>query len=390
MSKSPTSEPLRRSVIVAATAFVVLGLAESGIGPAWPSISDDFGRPVADLGTLLGLGLGGYATSSALSGRILRRLDLGGTLVAAAVLSLCGVVLYVVGASWLQVLLAAITLGSGGGLLDSALNAHAAHRFTPGAMNLLHAGFGVGATLGPILVAGALELGNGWRAAYVVIAIAQTALVVVLMRQRKAWVAIAAPAPRTSRLRFDSVVAVSLAMFFLYTGIEVATGQWSFTVLTESRGLATGQAGAWVAAYWGGLTAGRLGLSAVATRLPPRLILTLSMAGTLAGTVLFWWDPAGRGVWGLPVAGLSLAGVFPTLVSLTPQRLGVERTTSIVGYQLAAASLGAAAVPWTIGRVIGATSLEAVGPALALSAIAMTAMNALLDRVASSPRGAAG
>lgn len=382
VSQRRSTQTPRTAVVVAVLAFVVLGVAESGIGTAWPSISDELGVPLADLGTLLAAGLGGYSILSALSGAISHRLGLGVTLVVAAVLSLSGVGLYILTASWPLVLIAAFTLGCGGGLLDSSLNAHAAHRFTPGAMNLLHAGFGVGATLAPILVATAIGIGAGWRAAYVAIATVQAALLVLLVERRSAW-SFAAPAPRrTTRLRFDPVVALSLAMFFVYTGIEIATGQWSFTVLTEGRGLATGQAGVWVAAYWGGLTAGRLGLSAIATRQGPRRILAYSMVGTIAGTGLFWWNPLGLGVWGLPLAGVSLAGIFPTLVTLTPQRIGIDRTTAIVGYQLAAASLGAAAVPWAIGRAIGATSLDVVGPIIAGSAVMMAALNGLLDRTA--------
>jgi fucose permease len=375
-------------VMISVASFVVLGLTESGLGTAWPSMRRSVGRPVEDLGTLLVVGLLGYASSSALSGRVVIRFGTGRSLIIAGMLSLSGLAAYGTAGSWSRVLAAALLLGLGSGVLDSTLNAHGAHHFSAGAMNLLHAGFGVGATIGPLVMAGAVAGGAGWQAGYLVYAAVQTSMLVVLIVVRRRWLVTAvddAEQPSRPR-RMDTVAIATLAMFFLYTGIEVAAGQWSFSVLTEDRGLTTGAGGAWVAAYWGGLMVGRFILSGVADWLGPVMVLRMSMAGAVGASIWFWWDPSGFGVAGLPTLGLSLAGIFPTLVSLTPQRLGADRTTTMVGYQLAAASLGAAAVPWTAGRVIAASSLAAVGPFLAVAAVVMAILNGLLERTAASTR----
>lgn len=375
----PESATFRRSVAVAVGAFVALGLSESGLGTAWPSIRADLDRPISDLGTLLALGVVSYGMTSLVSGAVITRLGTGRTLVAAAGLSATGLGLYATAGTWGVALGAAMTLGVGGGLLDSGLNAHAAHTFTPGAMNLLHAGYGVGATLGPLVVVGAVVSDAGWQTAYLVFAAVEAVLLGVLLVVRNRWEHTDEGTVATGRLRLDAVVVLSLAMFFLYTGVEVAAGQWSYSALTEGRGFTAGSAGAWVAAYWGGLTVGRLGLSAIATRLGPSRVLGWSMAGAVTGTGLFWWDPLGLGALALPLTGLSLAGVFPTLVTLTPRRIGPDRTTHMVGYQLAAASVGAAALPWLIGRAIDRTSLEALGPALVVATAAMVVTHLALE-----------
>ncbi len=41
----------------------------------------------------------------------------------------------------------------------------------------------------------------------------------------------------------ESLVWLQIAVFFLYTGLELTVGQWCFTVLTESRGAGTDEAG---------------------------------------------------------------------------------------------------------------------------------------------------
>ncbi len=371
-------------VVVAVVAFVVLGMSESGLGTAWPSMRRDVARPIHDLGTLLVAGLAGYATASAAAGWAIGRWGTGRSLVLAAATSLAALGTYATAEAWSSVLAAAMLLGLGSGLLDATTNAFAAHRFTAGAMNLLHAGFGIGATAGPLVMAWAVSSSAGWHRGYVAIAAAQAAMLLTLVLLRGRW---SDAEPRgtgsdraAGRPGLDRIVVLSLAMFFVYTGVEVAAGQWSFSLLNEGRGLSTRAAGAWVAAYWAGLTVGRLGLSAVATGLGPRRVLAFSMVGSVASTAWFWWNPAGSGLAALPLLGMSLAGVFPTLMSLTPQRLGVARTNAMVGYQMAAASLGAAALPWLIGRGIAATSLDAVGPALTAAAFTMATLHVALER----------
>ncbi len=368
-------------VPIAVVAFVVLGLTESGLGTAWPAMRRTVGRPVEDLGTLLAVGLSAYAVSSAVSGAVVRRLGTGRSVLVAGVLSLAGLTTYAATDTWPGVVAAALLLGTGSGTLDSTLNAHAAHHYTAGATNLLHAGFGVGATLGPLVMAAAVSRASGWQIGYVAFALVQGLMLLVLFAVRRRWLRATVDDDRPAgRARPDAIVIAGLAMFFLYTGIEVTAGQWSFSVLTESRGLGTESGGAWVAAFWGGLMAGRLGLSGLADILGAKRVMTLSMAGALLATGWFWWDAGGLGLVALPALGVSLAGIFPTLVTLTPQRIGPERTTSMVGYQLAAASVGAAALPWVAGRLVAASSLAVVAPFLLATTAAMTVLNAWLDR----------
>jgi fucose permease len=106
------------------------------------------------------------------------------------------------------------------------------------------------------------------------------------------------------------------------------------------------------------------------------------MAGTLIGILIFWWDPAGIGALGLPVLGASLAGIFPTLVAMTPSWVGQDRTSTVVGQQIAASTLGAAVLPWIAGRWMDAAGLERLGPFLFVGAVLMTLLHLYVDRLA--------
>ncbi len=348
-------------VAVAVAAFVVLGLPEGGLGTAWPSLRLAVDRPVEDLGVVLIALLVGYQLTSVPSGRIVARLGTGWAVAVAATVSGIGLLGYVVAPNWPFLLATTVVAGMGGGLTDTAFNAHAALNFNARQTNLLHAGFGVGATVGPIVMTTAIVAGRGWRTGYLVFAGVQLVMLAILLARRSHFTAV----PVTHR-RSGRVSVWMIATFFLYTGLEVAAGQWAFTLLTEGRGVSVVAAGAWVASYWGALTLGRLAFSVVAHCLSQETIIRAGVAGAIAGAALLWWDPAGWGLLGLPLAGLSLAGIFPALVVLTPGAVGADRSGDAIGFQLAAANIGAGAVPWLAGRAIGASSLEVLGPVLVL------------------------
>ena len=353
--------------------FVALGLADGVLGVAWPSIADAFGRDIGELGLLIAVGTGGYLLFSILSGHIERRIGMVRMLVLSSVLALVGLGGVAAASGWWMVLVAQFIGWSGGALIDAGLNTHIALHHSARAMHLLHAFYGVGATLGPILMATVLGLGAGWRTGYVVLAGCQVLLGAAFIRSGRRF--------EQPALQFDdesfvsptrAPIALGIGVFLVYTGVEVGAGAWAFTVLTESRGLGDAVAGAVVAGYWGSLTVGRFAMGYAANRVQPLTSLIGGATGALLGLALFW---SGVGPWagglGLFVAGLGLAPMFPALVLLTPDRVGTDRTSGAVGYQLAAAGAGAVIVPGGIGILVESVGLGAVAPALVAAAAVM-------------------
>lgn len=375
----------RRLVLVAFALFIVLGISAGVTGVAWPSIRSDFSRPLADLGPLLAIGTGGYLVAGLLAGFITRRFGIGRALYVVLVVGTISLLGYGLVSSWPLLLVCAVGVGFTGGTVDSVVNAYVALNHGTRTMNLLHAFFGVGATVGPLLVASTLARGLSWKVAYFILAGVEALLVIVVLRVRRTWpdaVRGLVPLPDGRSARLGPMVLALLGMFLLYVGVEITAGQWSYSLLTESRGVGEFAAGIWVALYWGGLTGGRLLLGIIGDHIGPRRILRLSMIGSVAGTVTLWADPAGLGVLGLPLLGFSFAGVFPTFVALTPAWVGKERAETVIGFQIAAASAGTALMPWVAGLIIDDVGLESLGPYLVALVGLMAALNWVIDRSA--------
>jgi fucose permease len=379
------------TLLLAFAGFVALGLANSLLGVAWPTMRETFGMPIDALGLLLIGNTGGYMLASASSGRLIARLSIGGVLALScgiAAASLAGI-----GAApaWAVLAALSITAGMGGGAVDAGLNAYAAEHFSPRAMNWLHACFGIGATLGPAVMTAVLAGGLGWRAGFWVVGAVQLALAACFVSTRALWRDSSAPAahtpahamggaPLATTLRLP-LAWLGMLLFFVYSGAEITIGQWVYSLLTEARAVPAAQAGAWISLYWGSLTAGRILFGAVVQRVSPVALLRWCMAGAAIGAALIWrtgadWVTVG----GLALLGFALAPQFPLLISATPRYLGPRHATNGVGFQVAAASLGGALLPGLVGILAQQRGLGVLGPFLVVVVLLMAGLFELLAR----------
>jgi fucose permease len=379
--RAPRTDPEssgRWALPVALVAFVALGMPDGMLGVAWPSMRATFDQPLAALGQLALAGTAGYLGGSAASGFVSDRFGTRAVLIGSALAWAAAMLAFAAAPAWPPMLLGMAMLGLGGGGIDAGLNAFVALRHGPGAMNLLHGCYGIGATIGPLVLTAVLAGGRSWRIPYAGLFALQLGLLAAYVLTRRAWGGRRRPRETAAGPVAIpwALVAAGLALFLVYTGLEVATGQWSYTFLITARAAPTTAAGVAVAAFWGGLTAGRLGAALFGRRLAPLTLLHASVLVTIVALVLFWWSPVPVvGFAGLALTGVGLAPVFPALVSLTPRRVGEDVAARVVGFQLGAAGAGASLAPAGVGVLLqwGGTALLA--PCLLVGAAALAALH---------------
>jgi fucose permease len=377
--------------------FVLLGAPMAAVAVAWPSMAGDFGLPLGTLGVLsLSFG-GGYTLSTLAAGAWGRRATTELRL-AVSVGVACGALVVIAVAPTFAVLVAAtLVLGITGGQVDAAVNAYVSLRGEVTSMGVIHASYGLGVALAPLLVVALAAGGISWRAAIAVLAVAQAGVAGgFLAAVRRARARSLSPAPIVAidvagpRRR---TLVLSVLTFMIYGGVAGGTGTWAYTVLTEHGTASPGVAGVAVAAYWAGLTLSRLLLGAIERRIRLALLPQVTVVATLASLTLFWLGPAPA----LRMAGLVLSGVahgpfFPVQTLLTTQRFGPGRAPAVVGYQIAAATFGGAVFPGAIGAVVAWQGLGLVRPALVAIGVGLVVVTEMLVRVSrdASPDLAAG
>jgi fucose permease len=116
-------------------------------------------------------------------------------------------------------------------------------------------------------------------------------------------------------------------------------------------------------------------LGFVVDRAGPDRLLRGAMVTALAGAVLFASTGGPLGRLGLVLLGASLAPIFPTLMSRTPDRVGHHLAPHSVGFQVGAATLGSAAVPALFGLLAAAAGIRTIGAAVAAVALILLVLH---------------
>ncbi len=361
-------------IVLAYIAFIALGMPDGLLGVAWPTMRQGFGIPLDAMGALLVAATSGYMVSSFLSGRLISRFGVGQVLAASCALTGSILFGYTLVPSWTFMVALGVGAGLGAGAIDAGLNTYVASHFGEGLMQWLHASYGVGVTLGPIIMTIALSTLNAWRPGYVTVALFQGALALSFVLTLPMWnreddASVAAEQPKRLTEYKTSLretlrrprVWLSIVMFLMYTGAEATLGVWAYTLLTESRGVEPAAAGLWTGSYWAMFTVGRALAGLYTKRVGLDTLLLISLAGALAGAVLLWLAPAPVfNLIAVALIGFSIAPVFPAFVSDTSRRVGARFAANTIGMQIAGAGLGAALVPGLAGILARQISIEII------------------------------
>jgi fucose permease len=361
-------------ILLAYVAFVALGMPDGLLGVAWPSIRTGFSIPLDSLGFLLFAGVTGYTTSSFLSGTLIAKMGLGRLLALSCALTGSALVGYTLVPSWWMMVLLGVVAGLGAGAIDAGLNTYVASNFGEGLMQWLHASYGIGITLGPIIMTMALTALNSWRVGYRIVGgfqfLMATSFVLTLSLwktreeapkesgQEKRLTEYKTPLGETMR---QPKVWLSALLFFIYVGTEISLGTWAYSLLTESRGIAAQTAGFWTGSFWATFTIGRILAGLFAKRVGSKTLVQGGVALAFLGATLLLWNPSPTvNLVAVAIMGFAIAPVFPAMMSGTSQRVGANFAANTIGMQMAASGLGGAAIPGLVGVLARQVSLEIV------------------------------
>lgn len=230
-------------------------------------------------------------------------------------------------------------------------------------MSWLHCFWGVGATLGPYIMAFAITQGNDWNGGYRDIGLLQIVLTGILIVSLPLWKERSNPAgeevteEKGKALSLREVLQIPgakeiMLCFFCYCALEQTAGLWASSYLTLHRGVMAETAARYASMFFIGITIGRAVSGFVTIRLNDTQMIRLGQGIIAVGTAAMLL-PFGETVSlaGLILIGLGCAPIYPCIIHSTPEHFGADKSQAIIGIQMASAYCGSCLMPPLFGLV---------------------------------------
>lgn len=144
-------------------AFISLGLPDSLLGSAWPTMYQELSVPVSYAGGISMIIALGTIVSSLQSDRLTKKFGTGSVTAASVLMTAIALFGFSISHSYIMLCFWAIPYGLGAGSVDASLNNYVALHYASRHMSWLHCMWGIGASLGPYIMGSALTGGRGWN-----------------------------------------------------------------------------------------------------------------------------------------------------------------------------------------------------------------------------------
>jgi fucose permease len=351
-------------VVLAYLGFILIGMPIGIRGVIWSSgIQQEFNQPVGALGAFILANTLGYFVSSAFASRLIERLGFGNALLGSYLITGLTVFGYALTPNWEVMIALGFVVGGGLGFVDAAMNIYFAANHGPRLMNWLHASFGIGSAVAPVLLNTILGMGGGWRTGYGVIAALYGVVLVLTVFTRNRWTVnnqpseayVVATGGTVSTLTFPAVW-MGIAIFFFYTGVELVPSDWGPRFFTAVHNLDQIEANNRISLYWFLFTLGRIFFGFVLPYLNSVWVMRLCMIGVIIGAVMFALLPSETSgavtLVGLCLGAFAMSPLFALLITDTQERLGPQHAPNAISYQVAAASAGIGILPSLTGLFV--------------------------------------
>ncbi|KZO93807.1 MFS general substrate transporter [Calocera viscosa TUFC12733] len=325
----------------------------------------------------------GFAFAALLTVPLTDRLGFGKTMVLGAALEIVGFAVEAAAPPWPVFVVAYAVNGFAVAIMGAQVNAFVA--CLPGGnwkLQLLHAGYGVGALLSP-LAATQLVQTRHWSFPYLIagcMAVVELVLICLVFRFKTQAQLLGTPVhAATGENKYRQILrirTVHLLSFFIlvYVGLEVSIGGWVVTYLVEVRG-AGPSAGYVSSGFWGGLALGRLTLIWLNEKLGVKRAIFLYLTLALVLQFVIWFVPSIVGdAIAVSMMGLLLGPFYPLIVGAGQKMFPPELLTGCIGWIASFGQAGSAVFPFLTGALAQKYGITVLQPVLVAMIVAEAAI----------------
>lgn len=341
--------------------FVSLGLPDSLLGSAWPTMQIVFQVPSSYAGYVSMMISCMTIVSALMSPRLIRKAPTKWIVIVSTCLTVVGLMGFSFSTRYWMLFLFAVPYGLGAGSIDAAINHYVAIHYSSSVMNFLHCFYGLGAIISPNLMAMALKYAN-WNQGYRWTAYLQIGILAVCILSLPLWTRgrgadQAQPREETAgirqALRAPGVV-LTLIAFFSYCAGEATCFLWTSSYFAGTKqGMSDELIASFGSLVFAGLMLGRLISGFVSNRLGDRKLIRLGIAVEFIGILLVAFPFPGYifAAAGFLIVGTGMGPIYPAIQHMAPANFGDKNSAAVIGLQMAFAYAGSMFMPTVFGKL---------------------------------------
>lgn len=346
-------------------AFIALGLPDSLLGAAWPSMFERLQVPVSYMGAISMTISFSTVMSSLFSYRLTRRFGPGLVTAVSTVVTALSLFGFSVTSSFWLLLFWAVPLGLGAGNVDAALNNYVAIHYESKHMSWLHGMWGLGTLISPNVLSWALTRGMNWSGGYRSVGFIQLAMSLILFLSLPLWKKSERSAGShrpaltlRETLRVPGVIEQLIGPCFCYCAIEQTAMLWGSSYLVLHSGVSAETAAGFASMFLIGMTVGRFSNGFLTLKFSDEQLIRMGEVIIAIGA-LTMLIPMGYAIKlaGLILIGLGCAPICPCNMHATPKYFGSDQSQAVIGLHMAASYSGIMIMPPLFGLIANHVSI---------------------------------
>ena len=353
--------------------FISLGLPDSFIGSCWPTISEYF-KISRDFQGIFSLIVSFFTiASSFLTIKLTKYLKNYGVIAISIGLTISGLIIIGFSDNYYLLLLAAIPLGFGGGAIDSILNSYVSLHYKAIHLNFLHAFWGIGAFISPLIIGSFIVDPRGFKDAAFVLSIIQTTILIITLSTLVLWVKVDKIYNIDSRNTTNSEnnkenigffntfklrgVIFACITFFSYIAIESLAYSWFTSLCVFGMNIDNDIASKYLSLFYIAISLGRVISGLLSIKIKDKNLIRIGEGILLIGIILltfkfnFVFMPIA-----LFIIGLGCGPIYPSIVHSTVDKFTSKYSSAVMSIQIGFAYMANISVAPLFGILGNATT----------------------------------
>ena len=332
--------------------YILYGLSGNLLNSVWPKVAEDIGAAVALLGIVSTLCNVTSGITSAFVYKIRRKYGTNITISIGLVFMALSLILYGVAQNIYIIGIGFIMLGIGNAIVDVGANSYVIKAYDAKKVSLLHACWGIGSSVGPMIMALSITFLNNYRAGFAIGAVIILAVFTLMRFMKRKWEAnkekvakeivelhSVSQEEKTSTKTFADIVKIDLALivmicFFFGNAFNGLMNTWIATIYVSQRNISVIEGANLATVFFASLTVTRVILGFIASNFKTKNVIFFGIILSIIGVGIMFIKSTDMHFLYLNVAilGIGIAPIIPFFNHYLKTLFGENNVGEILGY----------------------------------------------------------